>query len=99
MSQYATKHLYQVLNPNEDTFILKGWDHNPETTGRTWYFVYDEERYNDKLLHCTVDTQTAKSFVASRETKFYDPITKQTLEGYGKMNDRIDIVHHSYMLV
>jgi hypothetical protein len=30
VSQYATKQLYQVHNPDEDTFILKGWEHNPD---------------------------------------------------------------------
>jgi len=39
VSQYATKHMYQVLNPDEDTFILRGWDHNPDTRGKSWYFV------------------------------------------------------------
>ncbi len=42
MSQYATKKIYQVLNPNEDTFILKGWDYNPAMRGKLWYFVHDE---------------------------------------------------------
>jgi hypothetical protein len=60
VSQYATKHLYQVFNPNPDTFILKGWENNPDTKGKLWYFVRNEERYKDKLLHCTVDIQTAK---------------------------------------
>jgi hypothetical protein len=42
VSQYATKKIYQVLNPNEDTFILKGWDYNPAMRGKLWYFVHDE---------------------------------------------------------
>jgi hypothetical protein len=35
VSQYSTKKLYQVVNPDEDTFILRGWDHNPVTKGKT----------------------------------------------------------------
>jgi hypothetical protein len=31
------KEKYQVLIPDEDTFILKGWDYNPETRGKVWY--------------------------------------------------------------
>ena len=44
VSQYATKKMYQVLNPDEETFILRGWDHNPATKGKVWYFVRDEDR-------------------------------------------------------
>jgi hypothetical protein len=61
-----------VTNPDEDTFILRGWKNNPITAGKTWQFVRDEERYDDKLLHCTVKIEQAKSFV-SKETKFYRP--------------------------
>ncbi len=48
VSQYATKKLYQVLNLDEDTFILRGWEHNPATRGKIWHFIHDEERYGDK---------------------------------------------------
>jgi hypothetical protein len=71
VSQNATKKMYQVLNPNEDTFI--GWNHNPATRGKLWYFVHDEGRYNDKLLHCTLDIQEAKCFAVAKEKNFYDP--------------------------
>jgi hypothetical protein len=37
-----------------------------------WYFSRDEERYGDKLLHCTVKLEQAKCF-ANREEKFYNP--------------------------
>ena len=50
MSQYSSQTMYQVFNPDEDTF---GWSDNSLTKGRTWYFVRDEERYSSKLLHCT----------------------------------------------
>jgi hypothetical protein len=62
VSQYATKHTYQVLNPDKDTFILNGWDHILDTRGKSWYFVRDEEKYGDKLLHCTIGVQEAKCF-------------------------------------
>jgi hypothetical protein len=69
-SNYSTRKLYQVTNPDEDTFILHGWKNNPITAGKTWQFVRDKERYGDKLLHCTVKMEQAKSF-ASKE-KFYE---------------------------
>jgi hypothetical protein len=72
VSNYSTKSLYQVLNPDEDTFILRGWKNNPVTVGKTWKFIRDEARYGDKLLHCTVKLEKAKSFV-SREEEFYRP--------------------------
>jgi hypothetical protein len=59
--------MYQVINPDKDTFILKGWDYNLETKGKTWYFIRDEDRYDDKLLHCTVDIKTAKCFAINKE--------------------------------
>ena len=36
--------MYQVFNPDEDTFVLKGCIDNPMTKGRTWYYNQDEER-------------------------------------------------------
>ncbi len=65
VSQYTTKKMYQFINPDEDTFILKGWNHNPVTRGKIWYFMRDEARYNNKLLHCTVDLTEAKCFAAT----------------------------------
>jgi hypothetical protein len=81
VSNYSTRKLYQVTNPDEDTFILRGWKNNPITAGKTWQFVRDEERYGDKLLHCTIKIEQAKSFV-SKETKFYRP-------------DRVPVASHS----
>ena len=34
VSNYSTRKLYQVLNPDEDTFILRGWNNNPVTKGK-----------------------------------------------------------------
>jgi hypothetical protein len=64
-----------VTNLDEDTFILRGWKNNPITAGKKWRFVRDEERYGDKLLHCTVKIEQAKSFVSTetKEKKFYRP--------------------------
>jgi hypothetical protein len=70
VSSYSTRKLYQVTNPDEDKFILRGWKNNPITAGKTWRFVRNEGRYGDKVLHCTVKIEQAKSFV-SKETKFY----------------------------
>jgi hypothetical protein len=55
--QFSSKNMYEVLNPYEDTFILRGWNHNPTTKGKMWYFSRDEDRYGDKLLHCTVKVE------------------------------------------
>ena len=50
VSQFAMKKMYQVLNPDEDTFVLKGWDNNPETRGKVWYFIRDEQQYGNNLI-------------------------------------------------
>jgi len=93
VSQYATKHMYQVLNPDEDTFILRGWDHNPDTRGKSWYFVRDEAKYDDKLLHCTVSIQEAKCFATPREKRFYDPAEIPEEKSHDKMNKLIGALH------
>ena len=54
VSIYSIRKLYQVLNPDEDTFILRGWNINPVTKGKTWKFIREEARHGDNLLHCTV---------------------------------------------
>jgi hypothetical protein len=54
------------------TVRLQGWDHNPKTKGKTWYFTRDEARYGDKLLHCTIKLEKAQCF-AGREKKIYNP--------------------------
>jgi hypothetical protein len=79
VSQFSSKHMYQVLNPDEDTFILRGWNHNPTTKGKVWYLSRDKDRYGDKLLHCTVKVEQAKCF-ANREEKFYNPVEQPKLE-------------------
>jgi hypothetical protein len=38
----------QVLNPDEDTFVLRGWSHNPTTKCKVWYFSRVEEKYGDQ---------------------------------------------------
>jgi len=85
--------MYQVINPDKDTFILKGWDYNPETRGKTWYFIRDEDRYDDKLLHCTVDIKTAKCFAINKERRFYDPIIVPEEQMHGQMNKLINAMH------
>jgi hypothetical protein len=83
VSQYSSKDMYQVLNPNVDTFILKGWEHNPKTRGKVWYFTCDEDRYGDKLLHCTISLEQAKCF-AGREERFYNPNKPKLLKSKKK---------------
>jgi hypothetical protein len=51
---------------------LRGWNHNPATKEKIWYFVHYEERCEDKQLHCTINISEAKCFAVSKETKFYD---------------------------
>jgi hypothetical protein len=75
--------MYQVLNPNVDTLILKGWEHNPKTRGKVWYFTCDEDRYGDKLLHCTISLEQAKCF-AGREERFYNPNKPKLLKSKKK---------------
>jgi hypothetical protein len=31
VSKFSSKHMYQVHNPDEDTFICIRWNHNPTT--------------------------------------------------------------------
>jgi hypothetical protein len=93
VSQYVMKKMYQVLNPDEDTFILKGWEHNPATKGNIWYFIRDEDRYNDKLLHCTVSIKQAKCFAINKEKKFYDPARVPEEQQHEKMNKLINAVY------
>ncbi len=93
MSQYSTKKLYLVLNPDEDTFILRGWEHNPKTKGKTLYFVCNEERYGDKLLHCTVEIKKAKSFATMKEVIFYDPETIPEHEPNKERNAIVEVIH------
>jgi hypothetical protein len=95
--QYATKKMYQVLNPDKDTFVLRGWANNPRTKGKTWYFVRDEERYGDKLLHCTMDIKEAKCFAATKETKFYDPDKAPAYEENKTQNTKVDVIHERFM--
>ncbi len=94
--QYATKKMYQVLNPDEDTFILCGWDHNPATKGKVWYFVHDEGRYDDKLLHCTISLNEAECFGAMRERNFYDPRKAPEEEKHSKLNVMITTIHERW---
>jgi hypothetical protein len=71
VSNYSTRNLFQVINPNPDCFILRGWDTNPKTRGMKYIFERDIERYGDPLLHCTMPIKIAKSMV--NVEKFYDP--------------------------
>jgi hypothetical protein len=93
VSQYSTKRMYQVINPDKDTFILKGWDHNPATRGKVWYFTRDKERYGDKLLHCTVSIKQAKCFAAPNEKRFYDPMRVPEDQEHEKFNKLINAMH------
>jgi hypothetical protein len=93
VSQYATKKMYQVINPDKDTFILKGWEHNPTTRGKVWHFIRDVERYDDKLLHCTVSLKEAKCFAVQKELKFYDPAKVPEEHMHAKENKLIEAMH------
>jgi hypothetical protein len=96
VSQYATKKMYQVVNPDEDTFVLRGWDHSPMTQGKVWYFVHDEDRYDDKLLHCTITLEEAKCFGGMKESRFYDPKRVPEKEENARMNEVISTVHERF---
>jgi hypothetical protein len=93
VSQYTTRKMYQVLNPDEDTFILKGWEHNPEIKGKIWYFVRNKERYDDRLLHCTISVREAKCFAISKETRFYDLVKVPKKQAHESLNKLINALH------
>jgi hypothetical protein len=96
VSQCATRDMYQVINLDEDRFILRGWDYNPLTKGKIWYFVRDEECYDDKLLHCTVTLDQAKCFAVTKESQFYDPKQVPQVESSKKMNDVVQVIHNRF---
>jgi hypothetical protein len=58
------------------------------TKGKTWYFIYDEDRYGDKLLHCTIDVKQAKRFATVKESRFYDPKKIPNMNSTKKCNCR-----------
>jgi hypothetical protein len=93
VSQYATKKMHQVINPDEDTFILKGFNHNPATKGKIWFFVCDEERYQDKLLHCTINVSKAKCFAVTNERRVYDPATVPENQTRANKNKLVEMMH------
>ena len=66
VSQYAAKKVYQVLNPDEDTFILN----NPTTKEKIWCFICSEEGYDDKLVYCMTSVQNAKLFAFLKRVNF-----------------------------
>lgn len=82
-----------MLNPDEDTFILKGWEHNPATSGKIWYFIHDEERYDNKLLYCTVSIKESKCLAVSKEHRFYDPVKATEEQVHEKQNNLMDAKH------
>ena len=62
VSQYESGKHFQVLNPDPNTFILRGWPRT-ENEGKEFMFNRDEEKYGDKLLHCTIPkSYFAKNF-------------------------------------
>lgn len=79
--------------PDEDTFILKGWDHNPETKGKVWHFIWNEERYDDKILHCIVSVKQARYLAISKEHNFYDPENVPTVQQNARVNKLADSMH------
>jgi hypothetical protein len=93
VSQYSMKRMYQVINPDEYSFISKGWEHNPATRGKVWYLPRDEERYGDKLLHFTVSIKQAKCFAVSKEKRFYDPMKVPEEQEHEKFNQLINAMH------
>ena len=96
VSNYSTRGMFQVINPDEDRFILRGWDHNPRTKGREYVFIRDEERYGDPLLHCTMPIKVAKSFAGIE--KFYDPPREPNIsdEESKETIARVEIAHRKW---
>ncbi len=79
--------------------MLKGWNHNSQTSGKSWQFIFGEARYGDDLLHFTIKLEQAKSLL-SREEKFYRPgrmpsvnaAEKETIMRVQEIHDRS---HHA----
>jgi hypothetical protein len=90
VSNYSTRNLFQVINPNPDCFILRGWDSNPVTRGKQYVFKRDIVKYGDPLLHCTMSIETAKSMVRHYNSKFTDMKVQEVLETVDRTNDEIE---------
>jgi hypothetical protein len=66
------------------------------TKGKTWYFIHDEERYRDKLLHCTADVNRAKCFATAKEIKFYGPTRVPDTETNTEKNRKVEVIHNRF---
>lgn len=84
--------MYQVLNPDEYTFILKRWEHSTAMGGKIWSLIHDE-RYDNKLLHCTMSVKEAKCFAVSKEHRIYDTVKAPVEQKHDKQNKLIDTMH------
>ena len=70
ISQAQSGKFFQVINPNPNLFILRGW---PGTIykNREFYFERDFERYGDDLLHCMLNAKSEMALMA--RATFYNP--------------------------
>lgn len=95
VSNAATKSLYQVVNPHEDLWILRGWDYGP-AKGKQWHFIRDEERYGDPLLHCTLQLSKIKCLLGAE--KFYDPprVPETNDEEVSAIVTRVQVLHRKW---
>ena len=58
VSQYEVRRIYKVVEENEDCFRLE--PRHVQSSLLRWWFVRDQHRYGDLLLHCTVPRQRFK---------------------------------------
>ena len=64
VSQAECKTDWQIVNPSEDHIFLQGWEGKGKEHLR-WDFYRNEERYKDKLLHCTLPKQNFRVFMST----------------------------------
>jgi hypothetical protein len=72
VSQYESGKHFQVFNPDPDTFILRGWPES-ENDGKEFIFTRDEDKYGDKLLHCTMHKNCFVAKLIEKSYPLYSP--------------------------
>lgn len=73
VSQAECKVDWQIVNPSEDHIYLRGWKGKGKEHLQ-WDFYRNEERYGDKLLHCTLPKENFRVFLSTFHTlSLYKP--------------------------
>ena len=81
VSQAECGEKWQIINPSKDHVYLKGWEGGGLEHIR-WDFYRNEEKYHDKLLHCTLPMHRFRAFISTfHAMSLYKPADSPTEEG------------------